>query len=112
VAVDFPDRLVQLRKRKGLNQTELAQAIGVHVNQVKRYEKGTSQPTLSVIKKLATTLEVSADVLLFGGEERGPDEELRMQFDAISRFDPEEKKVVRTVLEGLILKHEVKRWGT
>jgi hypothetical protein len=34
----------------------------------------------------------------------------RLQFEAISRFDEEEKRVVRSVLEGMILKHEVRRW--
>jgi hypothetical protein len=36
--------------------------------------------------------------LLFGGKERGPDEDLRCQFEAVSQFDAEEKKVVRSVL--------------
>jgi hypothetical protein len=56
--------------------------------------------------KIAMTLRVSADDLLFGKTERGPDEDLRMQFEAISRFTDDEKKVVRSVLEGLLLTHE------
>jgi hypothetical protein len=38
------------------------------------------------------TLGVSADLLLCGKDERGPDDDLRLQFEAVSRFDPEEKK--------------------
>lgn len=49
-------------------------------------------------------------MLLFGQDQRGPDEDLRWQFEAVSRFDPEEKQVVRPVLEGMILKHEARRW--
>jgi transcriptional regulator with XRE-family HTH domain len=111
-AVEFPERLIRLRKNKGWSQAELADAVGLHINQVKRYEKGTSQPTLSAIKRLTVALGVSADMLLFGSDEGGPDDELRVQFVAISKFDPDEKKVVRIVLEGLILKHEARRWGT
>ncbi len=48
---------------------------------------------------------------MFEESERGPDEELRLQFEAISRFDPEEKKIVRALLDSLILKHEAKRWA-
>ena len=39
----------------------------------------------------------------------GPDDDLRLQFEAISSFDEEEKRVFRSLLEGMILKHEVRR---
>ena len=109
-AVDFPQRLAELRKRHSLTQAQLAERIGMHVVQLRRYEAGTSQPTLDVIRKLSTALQVSADMLLFGSDERGPDDDLRLQFEAVSRFDEEEKRVVRSLLEGMILKHEARRW--
>jgi hypothetical protein len=34
---------------------------------------------------------MSADMLLFEKDERGPDEKLRLQFEALSRLDPEEE---------------------
>ena len=84
----------------------------VHVIQVRRYESGASQPTLDVIRRLAVALQVSADVLIFGADERGPDGDLRLQFEAISKFASEEKKVIKGLLEGMILKHEAKRWSS
>jgi transcriptional regulator with XRE-family HTH domain len=110
-APTFPERLAALRKQHSLTQQTLAERIGVHVVQLRRYEAGTSQPTLDVIRKIATALQVSADMLLFGQDERGPDEDLRLQFEAISRFDEEEKRVIRSLLEGMILKNEVRRWS-
>jgi transcriptional regulator with XRE-family HTH domain len=109
-AIDFPQRLAERRKQHSLTQQQLADRIGMHVVQLRRYEAGTSQPTLDVIRKLSTALQVSADMLLFGKDERGPDDDLRLQFEAVSQFDPEEKQVVRSVLEGMILKHEARRW--
>lgn len=110
--VDFAQRLAALRKEKGLTQQQLADRIQSHVQQLKRYEAGSSQPTLDVIRKLAVVLGVSSDQLLFGKNERGPDDELRLQFEAVSQFDAEEKRVVRSLLEGMILKHEARRWQT
>lgn len=110
-AVDFPQRLAGLRKQHSLTQQQLAGRIGMHVVQLRRYEAGTSQPTLDVIRKLSTALQVSADMLLFGKDQRGPDDDLRLQFEAVSRFDAEEKNVVRSLLEGMILKHEARRWS-
>jgi len=106
----FPQRLADLRKQHSLTQQALAERIGIHVVQLRRYEAGASQPTLDVIRKLATSLSVIADLLLFGNNQRGPDEDLRLQFEAVSRFDPDEKQVVRSLLEGMILKHEARRW--
>lgn len=111
-ALEFPQQLAALRKQQGLTQQVLAERIGIHVVQLRRYEARCSQPTLDVIRKLATALNVSADLLLFGKDERGPDDELRLQFEAVTRFDPEEKQVVRSLLEGMILKHEARRWQT
>lgn len=108
--IAFPQRLAALRKEKGLTQATLAELIGMHVIQVRRYESGASQPTLDVIRKLAVALQVSADMLIFGDDERGPDDDLRLQFEAVKQFAPDEKKVIKALLEGMILKHEAKRW--
>lgn len=109
--MDFGERLAALRKEKGLTQQALAELINLHVIQVRRYESGASQPTLDVIRRLAVALQVSADVLIFGADER-PDGDLRLQFEAISKFAPEEKKVIKALLEAMILKHEAKRWSS
>jgi transcriptional regulator with XRE-family HTH domain len=110
--MDFGERLATFRKEKGLTQQALAELINLHVIQVRRYESGASQPTLDVIRRLAVALQVSADVLIFGADERGPDGDLRLQFEAISKFGAEEKQVIKALLEGMILKHEAKRWSS
>ena len=108
----FAQRLAALRKERGLTQQQLAERVEVHVQQLKRYEAGSSQPTLDVIRNMARALNVTSDRLLFGDEERGPDDDLRLQFEAVNRFDPDEKQVVRSLLEGMILKHEARRWSS
>jgi len=110
--VSFAKRLAAFRKEKGFTQQELAKRAGVKVLQISRYESGSAQPSLEVIKKLAVALRVSADRLLFEDHERGPDEDLRLQFEAIARFSAEEKRVIKAMLEGMILKHEAKRWSS
>jgi transcriptional regulator with XRE-family HTH domain len=109
--VNFPEHLALLRKEKGLTQPQLAEKIGVHVAQVRRYEAGTSQPTLDVIRAIAVALGISADELLFAKDERGPSDDLKLQFEAVSKFDPESKKVVQQVLDSMILQQEARRWS-
>src|SRR5580700_3721704 len=106
----FHARLAHLRKGKGLTQQALADTAGINVSQLKRYETGVSQPSLDALRKLAIALGVSSDLLLFDKDERGPDDELRLLFEAVTRFDKEGKRVAKTLLESLILKQEAKRW--
>lgn len=110
LTMELSGQLIALRKRKGWTQQEMADAIGLHVNQIKRYEAGTAQPSIEAIKKIAVAFSVSIDSLLFEAHERGPDEELKLQFEAVSRMTPSEKRVIRELLEGMILKHEARRW--
>jgi len=111
LTMNFKSRLVKIRKDKGLTQQALANLVGIHVMQIYRYESGTSQPTLEVIRSLALALSVSSDELIFEKNERGPSDELRLQFEAISKFDDDEKRMIKEILDGLILKREAKRWG-
>jgi transcriptional regulator with XRE-family HTH domain len=106
----FPAHLATLRKNKGLTQTALAERCAISVPQLQRYEAGTSQPTLDVIKKLAVVLGVSSDALIFDPHERGPEDDLRLQFEALQRFNPEDKQVAKTVLESLIIRHDANQW--
>ena len=111
VFMDFPKRLAARRKELKLTQKTLSHLVGVHITQLRRYEAGTSQPTLKVLRKLARALRVSADVLLFDEGERGPDSDLRLQFEAVTRLAPNEKKVIKEVLDAMLLKHDAKRWA-
>ena len=111
VPMNFSTRLAQLRKQQGHSQQRLADLVGLHVNQVRRYEAGSAQPTLDALVSLARALHVSLDALVFDEGERGPDPELRLQFEAISHFTPEEKAVARTVLESLILRHDAGKFS-
>ncbi len=112
VPMSFPARLIQLRKDQGLSQQRLAEAVGLHVNQVRRYEAGTAQPTLETLVSLARALRVSLDGLVFDEGERGPSEAFRLQFEAVSQLPEGEQAVVREVLEGLIIKYQTRRWDS
>lgn len=108
MADGVPGTARPLRKERGLTQQALADQVGVHVLQTRRYEGGTSQPTLKVIKRLAQALRVSADALVFDAAERDPDEELRFQFEAVARMPDREQEAIRTFLDARIVKSQVK----
>ena len=47
---------------------------------------------------------------LFDDGERGPRDDLRLPFEAAKRLDPDEKRLVRELLDALLLKHQVRQW--
>ncbi|WP_397458922.1 helix-turn-helix domain-containing protein [Pseudomonas asplenii] len=63
----------------------------MHVNQIRRYEAGTAQPTLEALIRLAQALHVSLDDLVFAEGERGPSDDLRLRFEAVSHMPEAEK---------------------
>ena len=109
--MNFSNRLVQIRKSQGLTQQKLAEASSLHINQIRRYETGAAQPTLEGLIKLAKSLHVSLDELVFDDKDRGPDnEKMKLLFEAVERLSDEEQNVIRELLEGMIVKYEARRW--
>jgi hypothetical protein len=57
------------------------------------------------------TLGVSADPLLFGEDERGSDDEPPLAVRSRLPIRPGREKIIRSLLDGMILKHEARRWS-
>lgn len=105
----FPARLIQLRKARSLTQQDLSDVAQLHVNQIRRYEAGTAQPTLEALIRLAKALHTHLDDLVFGQGERGPGDDMALLFEAINDFSDAEKETVRTVLSGMVLQHSARK---
>ncbi len=59
-----PDRLRELRERRGLTQRELARLCGMGEAQISKYELAQIDPSGNYLKILADQLEVSVDYLM------------------------------------------------
>lgn len=105
----FADRLASLRKQRGLTQEALADLIGITKTQVYRYESNLSQPTLDVIRRLAVALSVTTDTLIFEENERKADDSLLLLLEGVAQLDPDEKHVIKELIEGILLKHQARR---
>ncbi|WP_245254556.1 helix-turn-helix domain-containing protein [Paraburkholderia sp. LEh10] len=110
--MSFSARLIALRKDRGLTEQGLADAVGIHVQQIKRYEAGSAEPSADVLRKLARTFAVSTDQLLFEEGERAPSGDLALQFEAVRQLSDEERAVIREVMDSLIIKYQTRRWDS
>lgn len=58
------ERIKQLRKKKGISQSELAEVIGVKNNTVLTWERGTRKPDFEALNLLSDYFEVSFEYIL------------------------------------------------
>jgi len=60
----FADKLIRLRKAKGLSQEDLADSLGVSRQAVSRWEQGNTFPDLPNLQKIVKVFGISADYLI------------------------------------------------
>lgn len=58
--------------------------------QARRYESGEAQPSLDILKKIATTFNVTTDWLIFENGEREPQNELELKFEGVKQMTADE----------------------
>lgn len=51
---------------------------------------------------------MSTDALVFDAEERGLDDELKLQFEAVRQLPLEDPKGIKAMLDGMIVKRRTK----
>ena len=61
---NFNENLKEARLKSGISQKDLAENIGVAKSTYSLYESGKREPNVDTIKKIASSLNVSADTLL------------------------------------------------
>ena len=74
-------RIKELRKEKNLTQRQLAELLKTTDDSIFSWEKGRSQPSVDVIRKLCILFDVSADYLLGLEDETGAKTYIRDSFN-------------------------------
>ena len=95
--IEIANRLVKLRKEKGLNQEELAEKLGLSRQAISKWERGESSPDMDNIVMLAKLYDLSFDELLSTSE-----------YYVEEKDDNKEKEVVVKVVE--VVKKEYTNW--
>lgn len=100
-------QIQKLRKEKNLNQSQLAEKIGVSLTQLQRYENKGVQPPADILRKLADTFNTSIDFLVYGDSEQKAqqsikDNELLSQFKAVEQLDSKDKSTIKDIIDAFI----------
>ena len=107
-------RILELRKQKGLSQSELAEQAGVSYAQIGRYETKGSQPPAEVLKKIANALNTTSDFLMNGNTDEKAkaalqDTELLQQFKAVDQMNDDDKVTIKKLIDAFITKGKIKQ---
>ena len=108
ICMSFDKNLLRLRKSRNLTQDQMADLVGLHSASIKTYESGKTQPSLEALKKIVVACSVTADEMLFDEFERGPDDDLKLAFEAVSNMANEDKQTVLSLIEAMMLKHQAR----
>jgi transcriptional regulator with XRE-family HTH domain len=108
------NRIVELRKKKGFSQSNLAKQVGISYAQVGRYEIKGAQPPAEVLKKIADALDTTVDYLINGDTDEKAvsslkDAELLQQFRAVEQMDDDDKGTVKKLIDAFITKRKIQQ---
>ena len=97
---EIGQRIRKIRKSKDMSQELLAEKTDISVTHMSHIETGNTKLSLPVLVKLAKTLEVSADHLIFG-EERDIHAGVRQVIDIMSSCTPAQEKIITDTVRAL-----------
>lgn len=63
MANKFPNQLRQMRKRRGISISKMAELCGISKSAISRYERGERTPDLKEAEALADFFDISLDYL-------------------------------------------------
>jgi len=99
--MSFGKRLMEVRKKKGLSQEDLATLIGTKGPAIGRYERGAANPTIEVAIRLADALDVSLDYLV-GKVDMALDADTLKRMKDINALPEEDRQFILRAMDGLL----------
>lgn len=100
-------RIAQLRKERGLTQTQLAELLGLTQQMVASYEVGRRRVPVSLLLAVADALTISIEELIGRPParttaKRGPAPKLQQQIERIGQLPKAKQRFVMEMLETVL----------
>jgi transcriptional regulator with XRE-family HTH domain len=106
---EFGSRLVELREKRGLTQSQVAENLGVSTRAYAFWERKPVALRAEQIARLADIFEVSADVLVGRDAPRpkrnGPKGKLEKLFDVARELPRGQQEKITAILEPFVNEH-------
>ncbi len=106
--MNFGSIVVELRKEKGISQTELASRLGIHKNVLGRYERNEVLPSIEIARKIADILDVSLDYLT-GKIDVEMDKNTKSRILEVTKFEKSDREHIFSVIDAFVAKRKIQR---
>lgn len=100
--MELKEKLVALRKKKGLTQLAVAEKLDVSRQAISRWESGTALPSTDNIRCLSALYEVPIDYLLKEDSERKSDPGNETVSDKLQYKNKKKVAIIAAVLVGIL----------
>lgn len=94
-------RIKEERKKKKLNQKELAAKVGIQNSTLSQYEHGKSEPNQEILFKIAKALDVNVSDLIPSDYREGNDE-FERALKLAKDFDLQDMTILKKIIEKAI----------
>ena len=99
--MSFAERLLEVRKKRGMSQEDVAKKLGTQSPAIGRYERGVAKPTIEVAAKLSDILGVSLDYLV-GKTDSELDALTLKRIQDVDTLSDEDKKTVYSLIDAFL----------
>lgn len=103
------DRIGQLRKEKGMSQTDLAAAISASREAISKYERNEAVPSVEVASKIAEVFEVTIDYLIGKSHNMAVDKKTMKRMQDIDKLDDNTKDKLFFLIDNVVQNSKAKK---
>lgn len=100
--LDIGSKIMTLRKKFSLSQSELAKKVEVSRTIIGNYERNENTPSIDILLKIANTFDVSVDYLIGEGSLSTYDKEVLKRINDIEHLPNEDKEHIFYLIDNLV----------
>ncbi len=105
--MNLGDKISELRKKKGLNRTQLGKLVGTSGAVIGRYEREEITPSVEMAKKIADAFDVSLDYLTGGTQLVIKDKKMLYRLELLEKVSSKQKETILEVMDSLLQTYQL-----
>lgn len=106
--LDIGSKIINLRKKLNISQSELAKRVGVSRTIIGNYERNENTPSVDILLKIANEFDVSVDFLIGEGQLSSYDKDVLKRIDDIEGLPEEDKNHLFYLIDNLVKASKLK----
>lgn len=100
--MEIGNKIVQLRKQKGMGRDDLGKAVGTSGAIIGRYERDEMNPSVDMAAKIADALEVSLDYLVGNTGALVKDKKMVYRLELLEKINDDDRNTILKVVDSFL----------